>query len=264
MVLAVLLGLIYVRTDAGTLVVETADEEVRIALGKNGVVIRDDQSGKSYRVAPGEQSLKSGKYNMDVTELPDGLRFSTNEFTLSRGDVRRVQVQWVPNRNPAESTRAGKQADARLPAADASGAEPVSELRELELTPDAQSAVKAARDFLRLIDADDPVQAFDSMSALAHRFADRTQFGIVHRATTKQYGKLKSRRLKKAYAVLPIPGLPPGEYFTVQFRSDFEQQSGHWEFVMLDRDADGQWRANAHGIAPQPPSLRPRPNDGEP
>jgi hypothetical protein len=264
MMLAVLLGLIYVRTDSGTLIVETADEEVRVALGKTGVVIRDEQTGKAYRVAPGKQSLKSGKYNMDVTELPDGLRFSTIEFTLSRGDERRVQVQWIPNRKPAELIASRNQSDPRSPVADTNASEPDPPLRESDLTPEAQSAVEAARDFLSFIDADDPVQAFDSMSALAHRFADRTQFGIMHRATTKQYGKLKSRALKKAYAVMPIAELPPGEYFTVQFRSDFEQQSGHWEFVMLDRDADGLWRVNAHGIAPQPPSLRPRPNDSEP
>ena len=130
MMLAVWLGVIYVRTDSGTLIVETADEEVRVALGKTGVVVRDEQTGKTYRVAPGKQSLKSGKYNIDITELPDGLRFSTNEFTLSRGDERRVQVQWIPNRNPAESIASGNQSDPRSPVADTQAAEPDPPLRE--------------------------------------------------------------------------------------------------------------------------------------
>jgi hypothetical protein len=134
-------------------------------------------------------------------------------------------------------------------------------LAESELTEDEKSAVAAAKQFLSLIDANDPSSAMDSMSALARQMTNKKQFELMHRATVQQYGPLKSRVLMRAFAVLPIPGLPAGDYFTVQFRSDFEHQSGHWEFVMLDRDLNGKWNVNAHAIAPQPPSLRPVPDE---
>lgn len=259
---AIALAIFYVKTDYGTLVIEAADENVSVAIGDSGIIIRDEQSGRKYRLVPGEQKVGRGNYTIDVFELPEGLQFSTTQFTLSRGDIRRIRVtlKTVAN-SPVQSEARMKQ-----PIVSTGGAPDFKELPlvESELTEDEKTAVAAARQFLSLIDANNPSAAIDSMSDLARQMTNKKQFELMHRATVQQYGPLKRRVLRKAFAVLPIPGLPAGDYFTVQFRSDFEHQSGHWEFVMLDRDSDGTWKVNAHAIATQPPSLRPVPEDAPP
>ncbi|MDZ4686377.1 MAG: serine/threonine-protein kinase [Planctomycetaceae bacterium] len=91
---------IYVQTDKGALVIEAADE-VAVQIDKLGVTIRDTETGREYRLKPGKHPIRSGQYQIDVTELPSGLELSTDKFRLTRGGEERVTVRLKTPQAPA-------------------------------------------------------------------------------------------------------------------------------------------------------------------
>jgi hypothetical protein len=120
-----------------------------------------------------------------------------------------------------------------------------------------KDVIDAAEEFLAALDEDDPELGHSRLSAFVRRSVGRAQFVAGHKANVARYGSLKDRKLVTAFAVVPAPGLPPGRYFAVQFRSTFENAADQTETVMLNLDEDGTWRANAHAISPAPPPLTP-------
>jgi Protein kinase domain len=101
---------IYVQTDKGQFVIETDDENVAVLVDKmGGVKIHDRTSDRAYRLAVGQHTLRPGDYQIDVSEVPAGVEFSTRVFTLKRGgkvvvtarlrarqDLRKEALSWFP------------------------------------------------------------------------------------------------------------------------------------------------------------------------
>ena len=81
--------IVKVQTDNGELVIEATDD-VAVLIEKAGVKIRDTVTGREYSLKPGKQPLRSGEYEIDVTELPSGITLSTRKFTLIRGGATKV------------------------------------------------------------------------------------------------------------------------------------------------------------------------------
>ena len=48
-----------------------------------GVTIHDKTNGRQYKVTPGRHDLKSGDYEIEVTEVGGDLRLFTKEFTIT-------------------------------------------------------------------------------------------------------------------------------------------------------------------------------------
>ncbi|HUQ71100.1 MAG TPA: protein kinase, partial [Planctomycetaceae bacterium] len=94
---------IYVQTDKGAFVIEAADE-VAVQIDKLGLTIRDTETGREYRLKPGKHPIRSGQYQIDVTELPSGLELSTDKFRLTRGGEERVTVRLKPKSENAGAT----------------------------------------------------------------------------------------------------------------------------------------------------------------
>ena len=92
-VAAMLAGVIYVQTDKGQFIIEPADDQVAVMVNKSGVKIRDTATDREYVLKPGKHPLRSGAYEIDVSELPSGLEFSTSKFTLKRDKQIRVTVR---------------------------------------------------------------------------------------------------------------------------------------------------------------------------
>src|SRR5262249_9207083 len=67
---------------------------------KAGVKIHDRASDRTYLLKVGRHDLRSGDYEIDVSELPAGLEFSVTKFTLKRGGTVRVSAR-VRRRLPA-------------------------------------------------------------------------------------------------------------------------------------------------------------------
>jgi WD40 repeat protein/serine/threonine protein kinase len=72
----------------GQLVIETEDPDIQVVVkGENVVRIIDPKSNRTIDLAPGD-------YEIQVTELPEGLRLSTKELRLSRGGREVVKIWW--------------------------------------------------------------------------------------------------------------------------------------------------------------------------
>jgi hypothetical protein len=79
-----------IKTDRGEIVVEVADQDIALALQRQGgVVIRDLDSGRTYTLLPGANPLPSGDYALDVSDT-SGVRYTTTRFSLLRGGQARV------------------------------------------------------------------------------------------------------------------------------------------------------------------------------
>jgi hypothetical protein len=94
---AALAAVIYVRTDQGEFEIQTEDENVAVLLNKSGGVILRDEAGKrKYQLQAGRHPIRTGQYAIDVTELPDGVEFSTPTFKLQRGGKVTVTATFRP------------------------------------------------------------------------------------------------------------------------------------------------------------------------
>jgi serine/threonine protein kinase len=86
---------ITIVTDRGEIVLETDGENIAIQLDKEGVKVIERASNRQYllrvgkneyQLKVGKTSLPSGEYDIDVSELPDGVELSARKFQLRRGD----------------------------------------------------------------------------------------------------------------------------------------------------------------------------------
>lgn len=87
--------IIRVKTDKGTLVIETDDPNVEVTVRKGGAVIVD-KTGKR------EIELTVGKYEIELAERKDGLRLSTKSFTIVRAGKTIVKVTLEPVKDPGK------------------------------------------------------------------------------------------------------------------------------------------------------------------
>ena len=83
-------------SDEGELVIEIDDPQVEAVVAQTGVTIHDKTNGRQYKVTPGRHDLKSGDYEIEVTEVGGDLRLFTKEFTITRGGKTPVKVTLAP------------------------------------------------------------------------------------------------------------------------------------------------------------------------
>jgi serine/threonine protein kinase/tetratricopeptide (TPR) repeat protein len=82
----------YIRTDHGEFTIETDDPDLAVAINNKGITVHDQGSGRKYQLQVGKHDLRSGRYEVDATELGDGVTLSTPAFKLQRGGKERLVV----------------------------------------------------------------------------------------------------------------------------------------------------------------------------
>jgi tRNA A-37 threonylcarbamoyl transferase component Bud32 len=88
---------IYVQTDKGKIVIDVKNTDIAVLIKDlGGVTILDKTNGREYRLQPGENDVRSGDYQIQVSEPSLGLDFSQKEFRLTRGQEVRVTARLVP------------------------------------------------------------------------------------------------------------------------------------------------------------------------
>jgi serine/threonine protein kinase len=97
-------GLIYVVTDTGEFEIRTSDPKVAVMLNQKGVVIQDQAADRTYQLQVGKHKVRPGKYSIAVTELPAGVVFDTETFTLKRGgvEVASATLKSAPGESPSQ------------------------------------------------------------------------------------------------------------------------------------------------------------------
>jgi serine/threonine protein kinase len=82
----------YQRADGGTFVIEAADEDVVVALHDQGIRVHEAKTGRVFTLQAGRHDLKTGDYEIDVSELPLGIEINKTRFRLKRGGSERLAV----------------------------------------------------------------------------------------------------------------------------------------------------------------------------
>ena len=105
--------------------------------------------------------------------------------------------------------------------------------------PEAETAaVKAAKDWLALIDSERYGEGWDEAAQYFKAAVPREQWQQTMQAARKPFGKNISRELKSKHYRTSLPGAPDGEYVVIQFDASFENKKSALETItpMLDKD----------------------------
>ena len=109
-------------------------------------------------------------------------------------------------------------------------------------------ATKAADRWLKLVDAGDYKQSWNTACSLFRNAVTADQWAQQVGSVRKQVGALVSRKLKSAQYATSLPGAPSGKYVVIQYDSVFKNKSDAVETVTPMLDKDGQWRVSGYFI----------------
>jgi uncharacterized protein (TIGR03067 family) len=118
-----------------------------------------------------------------------------------------------------------------------------------------REVLKAAREFLAVMDEGKFGQLFDMSASWAKRSTSREKTSRTHQTIRDSFGKAVHRTLHRAHLLDRPPHLPEGRYAGVQYKSRFERQEVLWETVLLNVEPDGKWRVNTYAWTLDEPTL---------
>ena len=111
-----------------------------------------------------------------------------------------------------------------------------------------KDALKAAEEWLILIDANEYGQSWDNAAELFKKAITKEQWEKSLKAVRPPMGDLISRNVKSATYTDSLPGAPDGEYVVIQFSTKFTNKKSAIETVTPMKDPDGQWRVSGYYI----------------
>lgn len=117
--------------------------------------------------------------------------------------------------------------------------------QELKRSSEAQ---EAASRWLTLTDGGNYGASWDQASGAFQAAITRAGWETLVKPVRAPLGAVKSRKLKSAVFARTLPGAPEGEYFVVQYDTEFENHAGAVETVTPMRDKDGAWRVSGYYI----------------
>ena len=111
-----------------------------------------------------------------------------------------------------------------------------------------KDALKAAEEWLILIDADDYGASWDNAAELFKKAVTKEQWEEAIRPIKSAMGEFISRKMKSAKYTDSLPGAPDGEYVVIQFSTSFANKKSAIETVTPMKDPDGNWRVSGYYI----------------
>lgn len=114
-----------------------------------------------------------------------------------------------------------------------------------ELTAKESAAVKAATEWLKLIDAGDYGKSWDECAPLFREKVSRQQWVENLPKSRAAHGAFKARSFSAAASRTSLPGAPDGEYVMVRFLTDFEKAAAVEELVTMTF-IGGAWRPTGY------------------
>jgi hypothetical protein len=109
-------------------------------------------------------------------------------------------------------------------------------------------ATKATDRWLKLVDAGDYKQSWETACSLFRSAVTADQWAQPVGSARDPLGALVSRKLKSAQYATSLPGAPDGKYVVIQYDTVFQNKSAAVETVTPMLDKDGQWRVSGYYI----------------
>ncbi len=114
--------------------------------------------------------------------------------------------------------------------------------------PRVSDAQRAARDWLALSDAGDPLSTWKTAGAKFQAAMPPAEWGNAISKVRTPLGALVQRTLASTQTTNQFAGQPPGDYALLVYRTAFANKTDASETVTMEREADGQWRVIGYSI----------------
>ena len=112
------------------------------------------------------------------------------------------------------------------------------------------AAQRASEKWLALVDAGKYGESWDEAAPILKTSTGRKDWIAYLQDKRGRLGKVASRKLLKADPLKNVPGLPPGQFVGMQYRTSFEKLKNGVEVVVPVLDQDGQWRVSEYVVQP--------------
>lgn len=110
------------------------------------------------------------------------------------------------------------------------------------------SAKAAASEWLALTDAGSYGLSWDKAAPAFQSAITRPGWEKALSNVRTPLGGVKARRLSSAQYTHSLPGAPDGDYYVLQFATQFEHKAAAVETVTPMKAADGRWRVSGYFI----------------
>ncbi|MHB8809695.1 MAG: DUF4019 domain-containing protein [Desulfobulbaceae bacterium] len=108
--------------------------------------------------------------------------------------------------------------------------------------PRTTAAIKAAENFLLLLDTGQYGQSWDTTASLFKKQMPKETWVQEVGGLLSSIGMVKNRNIASAEYKTSLPGAPDGEYVVIHYRSSYAKKQEAVETVTPMLDEDGQWR----------------------
>ena len=108
------------------------------------------------------------------------------------------------------------------------------------------AAIRAAEDFLLLLDTGQYGQSWDTAASLFQKQVPKEAWIKQISGLLPAFGAVKNRTITSAQYSTTLPGAPDGEYVVIQYRSAFANKEQAVETIPPMLDKDGQWRVSGY------------------
>jgi len=110
------------------------------------------------------------------------------------------------------------------------------------------AAQEAALQWLPLVDASQYAQAREASADVMRNTIPQEQFKNMFAAVRTPLGAMESRKFRNATFATQMPGMPDGEYVTLQFDTVFANKKKSIETVAMAKGEDGVWKVAGYFI----------------
>jgi len=110
------------------------------------------------------------------------------------------------------------------------------------------SAKTAASEWLALTDSGSYGASWEKAAPVFQGAINKSGWEQALRNVRMPLGAVKSRRLTSAQFTHNLPNAPAGDYFVLQFATQFENKSSAVETVTPMKGPDGNWRVSGYFI----------------
>lgn len=110
------------------------------------------------------------------------------------------------------------------------------------------SAKAAASEWLALTDAGSYGASWDKAAPAFQNAINKPGWEKALGNVRAPLGTVKARRLASAHYTHSLPGAPDGDYYVLQFATQFEHKATAVETVTPMKAADGHWRVSGYFI----------------
>lgn len=114
--------------------------------------------------------------------------------------------------------------------------------------PEAQAGIKAAGEWLALLDASDYAASWSNAAPFFRNAVPCEQWMTSMTAFRAPMGKSLTRKVKTARLANTLPGAPDGQYVLIQFESAFERKREAVETTTMMLETNGQWLVSGYFI----------------